>query len=147
VAVPDPAKPEEKRTPMSFVEILIADDHDGSRRAIQSVIDSEKAYRVCGEARDGIDAVDKVRRLHPDIVLMDINMPRMGGLQATEIIRREIPDCNVIIVTQNEATIAREQAMFRATLDGDGAHAAHEHILISDIARRGALLAGLIAAL
>jgi DNA-binding NarL/FixJ family response regulator len=95
---------------MDFVEVLIADDHDWFRRAIRTVIESEAAYRVCGEARDGIDAVDKVRQLHPDIVLMDINMPRMDGLQATEIIRREIPDCNVIIVTQNEATIAREQA-------------------------------------
>jgi DNA-binding NarL/FixJ family response regulator len=95
---------------MDFFEVLIADDHDWFRRAIRTVIESEAAYRVCGEARDGIDAVDKVRQLHPDIVLMDINMPRMDGLQATEIIRREIPDCNVIIVTQNEATIAREQA-------------------------------------
>jgi DNA-binding NarL/FixJ family response regulator len=95
---------------MSFVEVLIADDHDLFRRAIRSVIESEAAYRVCGEACDGIDAIDKVRELRPDIVLMDINMPRMDGLRATEIIRREIPDCNVIIVTQNEATVAREQA-------------------------------------
>jgi DNA-binding NarL/FixJ family response regulator len=60
---------------MDFVEVLIADDHDWFRRAIRTVIESEAAYRVCGEARDGIDAVDKVRQLHPDIVLMDINMP------------------------------------------------------------------------
>jgi DNA-binding NarL/FixJ family response regulator len=95
---------------MSFVEVLIADDHDLFRRAIRSVIESEAVYRVCGEACDGIDAIDKVRELRPDIVLMDINMPRMDGLRATEIIRREIPDCSVIIVTQNEATVAREQA-------------------------------------
>ena len=87
---------------MGFVEILIADDHALFRRAIRSLIESDEAYRVCGEARDGIDAVDKVRQLRPDVVLMDINMPRMDGLQATEIIRREIPVCNVIIVTQNE---------------------------------------------
>lgn len=95
---------------MDFVEVLIADDHDRFRRAIRTVIESEVAYRVCGEARDGIEAVEKIRQLHPDIVLMDIDMPRMDGLQATEIIRREVPDCKVIIVTQNEATIAREQA-------------------------------------
>jgi DNA-binding NarL/FixJ family response regulator len=95
---------------MSFVEILIADDHDGFRRAVRSVIESKAAYRVCGEARDGVDAVAKVRQLRPDIVLMDINMPRMDGLWATRIIRREMPYCNVIIVTQNDAAIAREQA-------------------------------------
>ena len=102
---------------MKFVEVLIADDHDGFRRAIRSLIESEPAYRVCGEAQDGIDAVDKTRQLRPDVVLMDVNMPRMDGLQATAIIQREFPDCNVIVVTQNETTVAREQARIA---DADG---------------------------
>jgi len=76
---------------MKFVEVLIADDHDGLRRAIRSVIESEPAYRVCGEARDGVDAVDKARQLRPDIVLMDVNMPRMDGLQETAIISASLP--------------------------------------------------------
>jgi len=101
---------------MSCVEILIVDDHELVRRTVRSLIESqpryqsELQYHVCGEAGDGIEAIEKVFQLRPDIVLMDINMPRMDGLAATQIIRREVPGCNVIIVSQNDARIAREQA-------------------------------------
>jgi PAS domain S-box-containing protein len=102
---------------MGAVEILIADDHELFRHTVRSFIESLPDYRVCGEAGDGIEAIEKVRKLHPDVVLMDINMPRMNGLEATRIIRREVPECNVIIVTQNHASIAREQAR---TVDAKG---------------------------
>src|SRR5579862_9086556 len=95
---------------MNSIKILIADDHELFRRTVRSFLESRPDYRVCGEAGDGIEAVEKVRLLRPDIVLMDINMPRMDGLEATRIIKREIPECNVILVTQNHPTIAREQA-------------------------------------
>jgi DNA-binding NarL/FixJ family response regulator len=92
---------------MSSVEVLIVDDHELFRR---SFIESQPDYHVCGEAGDGIEAVEKVRQLHPDVILMDINTPRMEGLEATRIIRRESPDCNIIIITQDDASVAREQA-------------------------------------
>ena len=91
------------------VEILIADDHELFRRTLRGFIEAQSGWHVCGEADDGLEALDKAKVLRPDVVLMDINIPRMDGLEATRLIRREIPECKVVIVTQNHASIARQQ--------------------------------------
>lgn len=93
-----------------IVEILIADDHELFRQTLRSFIETQSNWHVCGEASDGVEAVDKAKVLRPDIVLMDINMPRMDGLEATRVLRRDLPECKVILVTQNHTSIARQQA-------------------------------------
>jgi signal transduction histidine kinase len=92
------------------VRILIVDDHETVRQAIRRRLSSRAEWSVCDEASDGIEAVEKARHLRPDIVLMDISMPRMDGLDAARIIHREIPETDVIIVTQNDQSAARRQA-------------------------------------
>lgn len=111
---------------MSSIQILLADDHELFRRTLRSFIESQPDWKVCGEAGDGLEAVEKAKKLRPNIVLMDINMPRMDGLEATRILRRDIPDCNIIVVTQNHSSIAREQA---ASVD------AHGFVTKSDLAK------------
>lgn len=101
------------RTPL---RILIVDDHEHVRRGIKTLLSSHPEWEVCGEAVDGRDSLEKAESLRPDLVLMDISLPQMDGLQATRIIRRTIPDVKVIIVTQNDPQIARQQAI------GVGAH-------------------------
>lgn len=65
---------------MSPVRILIADDHAVFRRSLRTLIESHPDWRVCGEAVDGEDAIHKFKELQPDVVLMDVSMPRMNGL-------------------------------------------------------------------
>jgi PAS domain S-box-containing protein len=95
---------------MGSLRILIVDDHETVRRGVRSLLSSRRDWVVCGEAEDGFEAVEKAKSLRPDVVLMDISMPRMDGVEATRIIQREVPESKVIIVSQNDPIVALSQA-------------------------------------
>ena len=88
---------------MACVRILIADDHDLVRQGLRALLAARPAWEVCGEAADGVEAIEKAAELQPDIVLLDVSMPRLTGLEAAPLIRRESPTSEIVIVSQHDA--------------------------------------------
>jgi DNA-binding NarL/FixJ family response regulator len=82
--------------------ILIAEDHAIVREGIRMILGTQEDFEVIGEARDGEEAVEMARALRPDVIVMDISMPRLTGIEATRKIRRVAPDAHVLILTMHE---------------------------------------------
>ena len=113
-AIPPPAVPtpiQQKKT--DRIAVLLVDDHRMIREGLRSVIEETPDIQVVGEAADGVEALEKTRELRPDVVLMDINMPRMGGLEATQRILREMPEVTIIGLSLHSRD-NMEGAMLRA---------------------------------
>ena len=86
-------------------KVLLVDDHPAARRTARAVLGElgQTVARVCGEAEDGRQAIEKVRKLGPDIVLLDIGMPVMDGIQAAYEIRRIAPSTKIVFFTINDS--------------------------------------------
>ena len=102
---------------MNNIKVLIADDHHDFRKVVHDFLDRLPNVSVVGEATDGHDAVRKVENLFPDVVLMDISMPLMNGIEATRIIKQRWPATKVLIATNHDDPMYRKQAL-EARADG-----------------------------
>jgi DNA-binding NarL/FixJ family response regulator len=106
--------------------ILIADDHEVVRQGLRALLQGHAGWEICGEAQDGRDAVDKAAQLKPDMVILDIGMPNLNGLDAARQILRADPQTKVLVLTIDES----EQVMREVLSTG-----ARGFLLKSDAAR------------
>ncbi len=86
-----------------MLRILIADDHEVARRGIRAMLESHPGWEVCGEAKDGREAVDLASKMNPDLVLLDIGMPNLNGLEAARQILAFSPDIAILILTMHDS--------------------------------------------
>jgi DNA-binding NarL/FixJ family response regulator len=107
------------------LRILVVDDHPIVRRGLKTLLSGQPGWEVVDEAADGVEAVDKSSRLNPDLVVLDLSMPNMGGLEACRQIVKTVPQCEVLIVTQHDSPQMMREA---------GAAGARGYVVKSNIA-------------
>ncbi len=96
---------------MKNARLLIVDDHEIFRRGLRALLEPSPDWQICGEAVDGLDAVEKCKLLKPDIVVMDVSMPRLNGLEAARLIKKENPERQIVIITQHDSAQIRNAAI------------------------------------
>ncbi len=88
---------------MAIFRILVADDHEVVRKGLVALLQAQADWQVCGEAADGREAVEKAHQLKPDVMILDIGMPSLNGLEATRQILKENPHARVLILTLHDS--------------------------------------------
>ena len=108
------------------MQILIADDHELVRKGLRILLETQPGWKVCGEAVNGRQAVELAQQLAPDVIVLDVTMPELNGLEATRQIRKAMPAAEILILTMHES----EQLVGEVLAAG-----AHGYILKSDTSR------------
>jgi DNA-binding NarL/FixJ family response regulator len=131
-----------------MLRILLVDDHVLFRKGLIALLGSRPDIQIVGEARDGLEAIDAAREYLPDVILMDVNMPRCDGLEATRRIKREMPHVKIVILTVSDD----DQHLFEAIKSGAQGYLLKDlepyqlYDLLESISRGEAPLSGVIAA-
>jgi DNA-binding NarL/FixJ family response regulator len=88
-------------------QILIADDGTTVRQVIRALLETRTGFKVCGEAVDGLDAIEKAKALKPDLILLDLAMPRMNGAEAASVLRNLMPKVPIVLFTMYDESIVQ----------------------------------------
>lgn len=97
------------------LRILIADDHEVVRRGLCALLQSHEGWEICGDAKDGREAVEKAKLLKPDVVILDVGMPILNGLAATRQLLQQNPQQKVIVLTITDSDQVIREALGRGS--------------------------------
>ena len=126
---------------MTEIKILIVDDLEHVRQGLRTILELTGGFHVVGEASSGLEAIQQVDQLQPEVVLMDLAMPQIDGLEATQRIKAEHPNTGVVMITIHDNEESREQAM-TAGVDAFLAKGANTETLVQTIQEVGQRVQG-----
>ena len=92
--------------------VLVVDDNEVVRKVVCRLFMSEEDFELCGEAKDGLEAIEKTQQLHPDLIVMDLSMPVMNGLEAARVIKKIMPSVRIIMFSEYSDILDEEKARF-----------------------------------